>query len=277
VNPRIRDRRERMRIITALLVATLGNQSAALGDTARQILDDLRVANRAREPKDLTQTLRMTNLRNGATEFVRELETSTKFYGNGSSKTVTFFLSPFDIKGVGFLAWNDPHQNDEQWLYLPKLHRVRLISPAARRQSFQDTVFSYEDLELFEEMREWTEDDAESRLIAPAEPLDGAECAVVELAPKRTSVSYGRIVVWVHRPDQTIRKAELYDRSDGTLWKQARFADFTEVGKLPIARHVELENGRIALRTAIDVIETRLNDGLDDDSFTPWHMDQVVK
>jgi hypothetical protein len=264
-------------LLLSTLVGALALPGAACADSARQIIDELRAANRAREPKDLSQTLRMTNLRNGATEFVRELETSTKFSGDGSSKTVTFFLSPFDIKGVGLLAWHDPRQTDQQWLYLPKLHRVRLIGPAARQQSFQDTVFTYEDLELFEEMGRWTDDDVSSRLVAASEPLDGVPCAVAELTPKRASVSYGRIVIWIHRAEQTIHKSEFYDRADGTLWKKARFTDFTRVGDLPVARHFELENDRIALRTAVDVIETRLNEGLDEDSFTPWHMEQVVK
>jgi len=261
----------------SLLLGFLLFGQIASADGARQILDELRAASRAREPKDLTQTLRMTNFRNGALELVRELETSTKFDGDGSSKSVTFFLTPFDIKGVGFLAWNDPHKTDEQWLYLPKLHRVRVIGPAMRQQSFQDTVFTYEDLELFEEMAEWTEDDASSRLVASAESVDGASCVVAELTPKHANVSYGRIVVWIHRPDETIRKTEFYDRADGSLWKTARFTDFTRAGNLPIARRAELENGRIGFRTLVEVIDTRLNEGLDDEVFTPWHLERVVK
>ena len=264
-------------LLPALVGGSLLFAQTASADGARRILDELRAANRAREPKDLTQTLRITNHRNGALEFVRELETSTKFYGDGSSKTVTFFLAPFDIKGVGFLAWNDPHKTDEQWLYLPKLHRVRVVGPAMRQQSFQDTVFTYEDLELFEEMTEWTEDDASSRLVAAAESLDGAPCAVAELTPKRAGVSYGRIVLWIHQPDQTIRKVELHDRADGSLWKTARFTDFARVGNLPIARRVELENDRIAFRTLVEVIDTRSNEGLDEEVFTPWYMERATR
>ena len=265
------------RLLPACLACAFFLAPLAFADGARQILDELRAATLAREPKDLTQSLRMTNLRNGTVELVRELETSTKFYGNGSSKNVTYFLSPLDIKGVGFLAWSDPHQADQQWLYLPKIHRVRLIGPAMRQQSFQDTVFTYEDVELFKEMSKWTEEDVASRLASAGDPLDGVPCVVAELTPRRSDVSYGRIALWIHRQDETIRKAEFYDRADGKLWKTARFADFTQIGDLPIARHAELENGRIELRTVVDVIETRLNEGLDDDAFTPWYMERVIK
>jgi len=43
-------------------------------------------------------------------------------------------LEPFDLKGVGFVAYRyiDPQRQDDTWLYLPQIRRVRRMSSAQR-------------------------------------------------------------------------------------------------------------------------------------------------
>ena len=57
-------------------------------------------------------------------------------------------LEPFDLKGVGALGnrYIDPGKQDDSWLYLPSLRRVRRLSTAQRSDALfgQDTdVDSY--------------------------------------------------------------------------------------------------------------------------------------
>ena len=57
-------------------------------------------------------------------------------------------LEPFDLKGAGFssVRYLDPDRQDDTWLYLPQLRRVRRLSSAARSDALlgQDTdVDSY--------------------------------------------------------------------------------------------------------------------------------------
>src|SRR3990172_9812156 len=44
------------------------------------------------------------------------------------------FMEPLDLKGVNTLNYRhmDPDQQDDTWLYLPSLRRVRLLSTAQR-------------------------------------------------------------------------------------------------------------------------------------------------
>ncbi|MGH7859110.1 MAG: outer membrane lipoprotein-sorting protein [Candidatus Binatia bacterium] len=263
-------------VFGSLLVALLLPNGAA-GETAREILDQVVAVSRSREPKDLTQTLRMTNFVRDERIFARELETSTKFYPDDASKVVTYFLAPADIKGVAFLAWQEPGREDVQWLYLPKTHRVRQIGAPQRRESFQDSVFTYEDLELFAEMIDWTEKDAKSRIAREREILDGAACVVIELEPLRDDVSYGRFLLWIHRPDSTLRRAELYDRTDGELMKKSTFSKFRAVGRLPVAHEIQAENVRTGLRTVLEISETRIDEGIDEEVFTPWHLERASR
>ena len=120
----------------------------ARAESAREMLDQAKAVNDAREPKDTSQRTKMTLVDSRGGERIRDLDVYRKNYGHRTRKALTFFLSPPEVRGVGFLSWSYPDRNDDQWLYLPELKRVRQISGASRKQSFQGSDFTYDDLEL---------------------------------------------------------------------------------------------------------------------------------
>lgn len=56
------------------------------------------------------------------------------------------FTYPNDIKGTSFLVWEHPDAEDERFLYLPALARVRRIAGAESQESFVGSDFTYEDI-----------------------------------------------------------------------------------------------------------------------------------
>ena len=62
-------------------------------------------------------------------------------------KSIIVFTEPRDVKGTSLLthAKIEP-QDDDQWLYLPALKRVKRISSSNRTGKFVSSEFSYEDL-----------------------------------------------------------------------------------------------------------------------------------
>jgi hypothetical protein len=56
------------------------------------------------------------------------------------------FSYPNDIRGTGFLVWEHPNSDDERFLYLPSLGRVRRIAGAETQESFVGSDFTYEDI-----------------------------------------------------------------------------------------------------------------------------------
>ena len=46
----------------------------------------------------------------------------------GGDKSLMEFISPADVKGTKFLNYEHSLKDDEQWLYLPALKRVKRIS-----------------------------------------------------------------------------------------------------------------------------------------------------
>ena len=66
---------------------------------------------------------------------------------NDEERSLITFVTPADVKGTKMLSWmRNALKDDEQWLYLPSLRRVKRISGGQRTSSFMGSEFSYEDI-----------------------------------------------------------------------------------------------------------------------------------
>src|SRR5919107_709571 len=66
--------------------------------------------------------------------------------GRVRERTLIRFTYPNDIRNTGFLVWEHPGADDERFLYLPALGRVRRISGQEKQESFVGSDLSYEDI-----------------------------------------------------------------------------------------------------------------------------------
>jgi hypothetical protein len=72
--------------------------------------------------------------------------TASSGQGGRGDRVLTRFTSPNDIRGTSFLVWEHPAADDERFLYLPALGRVRRIAGAEKQESFVGSDLSYEDI-----------------------------------------------------------------------------------------------------------------------------------
>lgn len=77
----------------------------------------------------------------------RELKVFTKDKGEDEMKLM-FFLSPADVKNTAFLTYDyeDSNRDDDQWLYLPELQKVKRIASSDKSSSFMGSDFTYSDM-----------------------------------------------------------------------------------------------------------------------------------
>lgn len=61
-------------------------------------------------------------------------------------RSLVRFTAPADIRGTGFLVWEHRDADDERFLYLPALGRVRRIAGSEAQESFVGSDFTYEDI-----------------------------------------------------------------------------------------------------------------------------------
>ncbi len=61
---------------------------------------------------------------------------------------IQFFMTPADVKDTGFLTYDyyAGDKDDDQWLYLPELHKTKRIASADKSQAFMGSDFSYADM-----------------------------------------------------------------------------------------------------------------------------------
>lgn len=96
----------------------------------------------------VTRNLKMTLIDRRGKQRVRNTLGYRKYFGE-DKRTVLFYLSPTNVKDTGFLTYDYPVEKlteDDQWLYLPALRKVRRISASDRGDYFLGTDFTYEDI-----------------------------------------------------------------------------------------------------------------------------------
>ena len=142
--------------------------------------------------------------------------------GDGDKSIITF-LWPADVKGSKMLTHTHKKDDDDQWLYLPALKRVKRISSSSKTGSFMGSEFSYEDLSSQEVEKynfKWIRD----------EKIKGEDHWVVERYPKDKNSGYKKQVIWMSKKTLQANKIEYYDRKDELL-KTAVFSGYKKIKK----------------------------------------------
>lgn len=94
-----------------------------------------------------TAKMKMILMDKNENQRIRELKTFTKDKGEDKLKLM-FFLSPADVKNTAFLTYDyeDSNKDDDQWLYLPELQKVKRIASSDKSSSFMGSDFTYSDM-----------------------------------------------------------------------------------------------------------------------------------
>ena len=161
--------------------------------------------------------------------------------GVRSKQSLHPILEPFDLKGVGAtsIRYLDPDRQDDTWLYLPSLRRVRRLSSAQRSDALfgQDTdVDSYYGYAGQIPWFTW-KFLGDKKILAtfhaekfPTEYCPGAgdfvycdnweqrDAWVVEGKPKQSQYAYGKRVLFIDKETYFVAYSDIYDKA-GELWK----------------------------------------------------------
>jgi uncharacterized protein len=201
-------------------------------------------------------------------ERIRETKGQTKLIpGTTDNMRLVTFLSPSDVKGTKTLLIEHTGKDDDIWIYLPALKKVRRLVSSNKKDSFVGTDFSYGDV-IGQRPDDWT------HKILKEEKQDGRDCWVIESLPKNESVKensgYSRRVGWIDKESFVALKAELFD-SNGQLLKKISAQNIQKVDEKnnkwqPMK--LEAENVQSNHKTVIEFKNFKANQGVKDDLFT---------
>ncbi len=185
---------------------------------------------------------------------VRDLLMKT-LEGEDGDKTISTFLSPADVKGTKVLGWEHIDRDDDQWLYLPALKRVKRIASKNRSGSFMGSEFSYEDIGN-QNYKKYTFEGEPEKVM-----LDGVECYKGVRVPKDKNSGYTKQITWVDTKDFLIRKIEYYDRKKELL-KTAVFSEYKKIDGIWRMGKIEMKNHQNDKSTILIWKEDKIKAGL---------------
>ena len=211
-------------------------------------------------------TMEMTD-KNGKSR-VRQTRGFRKYYGD-EKRTVIFYLAPKNIKDTAFLTYDYPmaEKDDDQWLYLPAMRKVRRISASDRGDYFLGTDFSFEDIKLETRV---SLDDFTYKTIGESE-IDGKHCLIVESTAVSKEIAkelgYSKQESCVDDEIWMVRQTKMWD-VQGKPLKTLHVSDIRQVDSIWTAHLMEIENHKTGHHTKFTFSDVKYNEGFKDNVFT---------
>ncbi len=217
--------------------------------------------------QQVTRKLTMELIDRRGKSRVRETIAYRRYYGE-EKRTVLFYQSPTNVKGTGFLTYDypDADTDDDQWLYLPALRKVRRISAANRGDYFLGTDLTYEDIK--KESRIAAED--YTFVTLGTEEVDGHLTYIVEGIPVDSQTAdelgYGR-VQWRIDPEIWMsRKTEMWD-INGNALKTVRNENIEDVQGIWTSMRLTAVNHKTGHSTVFIFADVDYRTPVDDSMF----------
>ena len=257
--------------VAVIAVLSIGQTKSAYAITPAEIMEKNFMV--AKVPDTTSQTT-MTLTNKSGQQRVRKTTGVTKLEANGiDNKRMTRFLEPADVKGTVSLLNEHSDKDDDIWIYLPSIKKVRRLVSSNKKDSFVGTDFSYGDV-IGHKVNEWT------HKIIKEEDVDGKPTYVIESLPRdaaiKTSSGYSKRVNWIQKDNFVTLKGMMYDEA-GELVKESHFSHFTNIdpakGKWQ-AGELKVSNVQTEHNTVIHIDEFKVNTGVKDDFFTTRYMEQ---
>jgi len=204
---------------------------------------------------DMTSMLTMTLTNKSGKQRIRKIKQFTKDFGK-VEKSIMFFTSPADVKNTSFMNWSydDASKNDDMWIYLPALKKVKRISSDSKSDYFMGSDFTYDDLGDRK-----VDDDTHS--ILREETIKGVKYWVIKSVSKDEDYMYSKTIAWIRQDNYIGLKKEFYDE-DGDLLKILHVKKFEKISGFNIITSSEMENVQKNHKTSMKLSTVKINTGI---------------
>jgi outer membrane lipoprotein-sorting protein len=197
-------------------------------------------------------------------ERFREVAFYSKDTEDDLSRMLMRFLSPADVKGTGFLTLETSDDDEERYLYLPALRRVKKIAASGSGGNFMSSDYTYYDIGE-PKLDDWTYE-----LVGDEVRGDRLyyklECKPVSMKI-RSDTGYGMIVRWVDQENYRIPYSEIYDIGL-KKWKTLDILEYAQIGDTDFASVMIMRDLESGHSSEIRFDHIRVDQGLPDDFFT---------
>jgi outer membrane lipoprotein-sorting protein len=214
--------------------------------------------------------LTMTLINSRSDQRVREIKQFVKDFGE-EEKKIMFFMSPADVRNTSFMNWSydEAGRDDDQWIYLPALKKVKRISSDSKSDYFMGSDFTYDDLGD-------RHPSADDHKLLSEEKINGEDCYVVESIPKEEEYMYSRTVTWIIKEKWIGLKKEFYDEDEEFL-KTLTVKKYDKIKDYWILLHSQMHNIQKDHTTDMLLENLKVDIGVPDSKFTERMMKRGIK
>ncbi len=158
-------------------------------------------------------TLILTNAR--GEKRIRKIKMFSRKRTEDENDMLMRFIAPPDVRGTAFLIIEHAQGEDERYLYLPALRRVKRIASSGKGGNFMSSDFTYYDIGR-PKLNDWTYKRLADTTIA------GQACYQIECLPATAQIArdtgYNKIIRWIRKDILVTIQSYYFDRGN-RLWK----------------------------------------------------------
>lgn len=201
---------------------------------------------------------------------VRDIAFYSSDTEDGLNRMLMRFKAPADVKGTGFLTLETAGGNDEQYLYLPALRRVKKIASSGSGGNFMSSDFTYYDIGK-PELKDWN-----YKLLVEVEKK-GQLCYKIECLPASDKIladtGYGKIIRWVEKERLNTIFSEYYD-SGMLKWKELDVVEFQLIKNVDFATDMIMQDLQTGHSSEMKFLNLHVDTGISDNFFSVRYLRQ---
>jgi len=201
---------------------------------------------------------------------VRKITMANKKFGKVNKILITF-VSPPDVKGTALLSYDYDDKENDMWVYMPALKKVRRIVSSEKGKSFMGSEFTNADMA--------TPNDADFKYSTlGTEDYQGKNCWKIEVIPNNKEVEkscgYSKKISYIEKNTHLCHKNEFYD-TKGNLHRVQTNTDYRKQsnGKY-FCFNMKMSNVQNKRVTEMVVDKIQLGSNLSENAFAPAAMEK---
>jgi outer membrane lipoprotein-sorting protein len=243
-------------------IVTAGFASAQ--ETALSVVEKSR--NRIKAETTSTRSKMIITAKNGTTTELF-MDQYSKKDSRGNNRAIIVFQNPASVRGTRFLTMENQGKDNDQWIFLPSLAKVRRIAASEGSGSFMGTDFSYDDISSADRKA-----DLDNHRILREENYQGKDCYVIESTPKDSNYQYSRMIQWIDKNVFTAYKVELYDKR-GAQVKLLEILGYREVQGRLSAMVTRMTSLAVGTSSSLNVELLKYDDPIPEAVFTTNYLE----
>lgn len=207
---------------------------------------------------------------------VRNLRIFSKDYGE-DSKALSLFESPADIRGTAYLNfdWDEESVDDDSWLYLPALQRVKRIASSDTSDSFLGSDFTYADINGYE--LDWYN----YEFVNQSDTVDGHEVWVIQATPKpefkdkaEDATGYSKMQSWIRKDNFMQVRGQVWEIRGNRIkyFNSSEIELIDDIWTTKRLQVISTRNGKQEHASILQINNIDYNVAVDDAAFTTEYM-----